>query len=54
LSDVVAGTAVGVYSGGFTLGRQYAQHGLAFNIAPGEAGGIMLQFTYTPPCPSVN
>jgi membrane-associated phospholipid phosphatase len=53
LSDVVAGTAVGVYSGAYTLGRQYSHHELSFNLSPGEAGGVMLQFTYTP-CPSVN
>jgi membrane-associated phospholipid phosphatase len=50
LSDVVAGAAVGIYSGVFTLHRERAEHGaLMFGVAPTEVGGISLQVTYTPP-----
>jgi membrane-associated phospholipid phosphatase len=48
-SDVVAGAAVGVYTGVFTLNRRYSAHSpVAINVAPMEAGGLSLQFTYTP------
>jgi membrane-associated phospholipid phosphatase len=49
LSDVVSGTAIGVYTGAFTLNRQYSQHlPVAISVAPMDAGGLSLQFTYTP------
>jgi membrane-associated phospholipid phosphatase len=49
LSDVVAGAAIGVYTGAFTLNRAYSSHEpLAFSVAPTEAGGLSLQVTYTP------
>jgi membrane-associated phospholipid phosphatase len=49
LSDVVAGTAIGVYSGAFTLNRSGSQHNLSFNVAPTDTGGVSVQLTYTPP-----
>jgi membrane-associated phospholipid phosphatase len=50
LSDVVAGGAVGIYSGAFTLNRHDAKRdALAFSVAPTEVGGVSLQVTYTPP-----
>src|SRR6266702_3276873 len=49
LSDVVAGTAVGVYTGAFVLNREYFRDApVAMSVAPTEAGGISLQLTYTP------
>ena len=49
LSDVVAGTAIGVSTGAFTLNRRYHRNmPLAINVAPMDAGGLSLQFTYTP------
>jgi len=49
LSDVVAGTAIGVSTGAFTLNRRYHRRTpLAINVAPMDAGGLSLQFTYTP------
>jgi membrane-associated phospholipid phosphatase len=50
LSDVVAGTAIGVYTGAFTLNRRYFRNSpVAFNVVPMDAsGGLSLQFTYTP------
>jgi membrane-associated phospholipid phosphatase len=49
LSDVVAGAAIGVYTGAFTLNRRYFRNSpVAINVAPMEAGGLSLQFTYTP------
>jgi membrane-associated phospholipid phosphatase len=49
LSDVVAGTAIGVYTGAFTLNRRYFRNSpVAVNVAPTEAGGLSVQFTYTP------
>jgi membrane-associated phospholipid phosphatase len=49
LSDVVAGSAIGVYTGAFTLNRQYFRNSpVAINVAPMDAGGLSLQFTYTP------
>ena len=49
-SDVVAGSAIGIYSGAFTLNRGAAQHdSLAFSLAPTQVGGLSLQLTYTPP-----
>ena len=49
LSDVVAGSAIGVYAGAFTLNRRLAQHhALTFNVTPTDAGGVALQLTYTP------
>lgn len=50
LSDVVAGGAVGIYSGAFTLNRRHArQDSLVFGLAPTQVGGVSLQVTYTPP-----
>jgi membrane-associated phospholipid phosphatase len=49
LSDVVAGSAIGVYAGAFTMNRQFAHHdSLAVNVMPTEAGGLAVQVTYTP------
>jgi membrane-associated phospholipid phosphatase len=49
LSDVVAGAAVGVYTGAFTLNRRYIKNSqVAINVLPMETGGLSLQFTYTP------
>jgi membrane-associated phospholipid phosphatase len=49
LSDVVAGGAVGIYSGAFTLNRRETRHdSLAFSLAPTEVGGLSLQVVYTP------
>jgi membrane-associated phospholipid phosphatase len=48
LSDVVAGSAIGIYSGAFTMNRRQEKHESAvFSLAPTEVGGISLQFTYT-------
>jgi len=47
LSDVVAGAAIGVYTGAFTLNRSYSNLPVAINVAPMEAGGLSLQLTYT-------
>jgi membrane-associated phospholipid phosphatase len=47
LSDVVAGTAIGVYAGAFTLDRRHPHSDLSFNVAPTETGGVSLQLTYT-------
>lgn len=50
LSDVVAGAAVGVYSGAFTLDRRYPFRDLSINVTPARGGGgVALQFTYTWP-----
>jgi membrane-associated phospholipid phosphatase len=50
LSDVVAGTALGVYTGAFTLNRRYSRNSsMAINVVPMDAGGLSLQFSYTPP-----
>jgi hypothetical protein len=49
LSDVVAGAAIGVYTGAFTLNRRYSHVSpVAINVAPTEVGGLSLQFSYTP------
>jgi membrane-associated phospholipid phosphatase len=49
LSDVVAGSAIGLYTGSFVMNRQFLQNDhLAFNVAPTEVGGISIQLTYTP------
>jgi membrane-associated phospholipid phosphatase len=49
LSDVVAGAAIGVYTGAFTLDRQYFRDSpVAISVAPTDVGGVSLQFTYTP------
>jgi membrane-associated phospholipid phosphatase len=49
LSDVVAGAAIGVSTGAFTLNRHYSHKSpVAINVAPMEVGGLSLQFTYTP------
>jgi hypothetical protein len=45
----VAGAAIGVYTGAFTLNRRYFRNApVAINVAPTQAGGLSLQFTYTP------
>jgi membrane-associated phospholipid phosphatase len=49
LSDVVAGAAIGVSTGAFTLNRHYSRNSaVAINVTPTEVGGLSLQFTYTP------
>lgn len=48
LSDVVAGTAVGVYAGGFTMNQSHSHHNIAFSVVPTEYGGVGLQLTYIP------
>jgi len=49
LSDVVAGAAIGVSTGAFTLNRRYSRVSpVAINVMPTEVGGLSLQFTYTP------
>jgi hypothetical protein len=49
LSDVVAGAAIGISTGAFTLNRRYSRVSpVAINVAPTEVGGLSLQFTYTP------
>jgi membrane-associated phospholipid phosphatase len=49
LSDVVAGAAIGVYTGAFTVNRRYSRVSpVALNVVPTEVGGLSLQFTYTP------
>ena len=49
LSDVVAGAAIGVSTGMFTLNRHYSRNSaVAINVAPTEVGGLSLQVTYTP------
>jgi membrane-associated phospholipid phosphatase len=49
LSDVVAGSAIGLWTGVFVTQRQLFLHSpVTFNVAPTEAGGISLQLTYTP------
>jgi membrane-associated phospholipid phosphatase len=49
LSDVVAGAAIGVYTGAFTLNRRYSHASpVAINVVPTEVGGLSLQFSYTP------
>jgi membrane-associated phospholipid phosphatase len=48
LSDVVAGTAVGVYAGGFTLNRSNSHQELALSVVPTDYGGVALRLTYTP------
>lgn len=49
LSDVVAGSAIGVYTGVFTLNRRSSRTSpVAINLAPTDVGGLSLQLTYTP------
>lgn len=49
LSDVVAGSALGLWTGVFVTKRQFfVNTPVTFNIAPTEFGGISLQLTYTP------
>jgi membrane-associated phospholipid phosphatase len=49
LSDVVAGSAIGLYTGLFVMNRQILPSDrLALNVAPTEVGGISIQLTYTP------
>jgi membrane-associated phospholipid phosphatase len=49
LSDVVAGSAIGLYSGVFVLNRQFLiSSPVAVNLAPTEFGGLSIQLTYTP------
>jgi len=49
LSDVVAGSAVGLSTGVFVMHRQFLRNSpVAFNLAPTEYGGISIQLTYTP------
>jgi membrane-associated phospholipid phosphatase len=48
-SDVVAGSAVGLYTGVFVMKRQFFRDSpVAVNLAPTEVGGISIQLTYTP------
>jgi len=49
LSDVVAGSAVGLSTGVFVMNRQLLRDSpVAFNLAPTEYGGVSIQLTYTP------
>ena len=47
-SDIVAGTALGLYAGGFVMNRSQSQQDLALSIQPTQYGGVALQLTYTP------
>jgi membrane-associated phospholipid phosphatase len=48
-SDVVAGSAIGLYTGVFVMKRQYFRDSpVAVNLAPTEVGGLSIQLTYTP------
>jgi membrane-associated phospholipid phosphatase len=46
LSDVVAGSAIGVYGGAFTLNRGHRSD-LSVNLTPTNTGGVSFQLTYT-------
>lgn len=49
LSDVLAGSALGLSTGVFVMRRQLLQDSpVALNLAPTEYGGISIQLTYTP------
>jgi membrane-associated phospholipid phosphatase len=49
LSDVVAGSAIGLYTGVFVTKRQlFRDSPVAVNVAPTEVGGLSIQLTYTP------
>jgi membrane-associated phospholipid phosphatase len=49
LSDVVAGSAIGLYTGIFVMKRQlFMDSSVAVNLAPTEVGGLSIQLTYTP------
>jgi membrane-associated phospholipid phosphatase len=49
LSDVVAGSALGLSTGVFVMHRQFLRDSpVAFNLAPTQYGGIAIQLTYTP------
>jgi membrane-associated phospholipid phosphatase len=48
-SDVVAGSALGLYTGAFVMKRQFLRtDNVAINVAPTEVGGLSIQVTYTP------
>jgi membrane-associated phospholipid phosphatase len=48
-SDVVAGSAIGLYTGVFTLNRQFLRDTpVSISVAPTEAGGVSLQLVYVP------
>jgi len=48
-SDVVAGSALGLYTGAFVIKRQFLRtDDVAINLAPTEVGGLSIQVTYTP------
>ena len=48
-SDVVAGSALGLWTGVFVTERQLFAHSpVAVNLAPTEVGGLSIQLTYTP------
>jgi membrane-associated phospholipid phosphatase len=48
-SDVVAGSALGLYTGAFVMNRQFLRTDkVAINVTPTEFGGVSLQVTYTP------
>jgi membrane-associated phospholipid phosphatase len=49
LSDVVAGAAIGVSSGVFTLNRREAhRRDMAFSVGPAAGGGVALNFSWNP------
>ncbi len=49
LSDVVAGSAIGLYTGAFVTNRQlFHNDDLAIHVAPTDVGGLSVQLTYTP------
>jgi len=48
-SDVVAGSALGLFTGAFVMKRQFLRtDAVAINLAPTEVGGLSIQVTYTP------
>jgi membrane-associated phospholipid phosphatase len=48
-SDVVAGSAIGLYTGAFTLQRQSNhRRDLSVDVGPTDMGGIAVQVTYRP------
>jgi membrane-associated phospholipid phosphatase len=49
LSDVVAGAAIGVSTGVFTLNRRGARrHEMELSVAPSPGGGVALNFSWNP------
>ena len=46
LSDVVAGSAVGIYAGAYTVDRRYASRNVTFNVVPTPSGGVEFKVSY--------